>query len=93
METESIYTLVDAGEQGCGKENGDLMLNGDSFSLGKWKILEMDDGGELHNNVNILRAAEMYIKYEGAINGLWSNFFIGLLIFLLLNFGFFLYFE
>ena len=32
METESIYTLVDAREQGCGKENGDLMLSGDSFS-------------------------------------------------------------
>ena len=59
METESIYTLVGAREQGCGKENGDLMLNGDSFSLGKWKILEMDDG-ELHNTVNVLSATELY---------------------------------
>ena len=32
------------GWQGMGRGSGELVFNGDSFSLGRWKIQEMDDG-------------------------------------------------
>ena len=47
---ESESTPVDlpgAGEWdggGVGRGNGDLVLNGGSFSWGRWKTLEIDDG-------------------------------------------------
>ena len=48
-----------AGKWGVRRGNGELVFNGQSFSLGKWKILEMDDG-ESHNTVNVLSATELY---------------------------------
>ena len=53
--------MVDARGREMGSEegNGDLVFNGESFSLGKWKIQEMHDG-EFHNNVKVLSATELY---------------------------------
>ena len=48
-----------AGKWEVRRGNGDLVFNGESFSLGKWKIQEMHDG-EFHNNVKVLSATELY---------------------------------
>ena len=42
------------------RRDGEFMFSGDSFSFGRWEMWKMDDGWELDNNVNMLRATELY---------------------------------
>ena len=44
------------GEEG----QGDSVKCGHSFSLGRWKILKVDDVWKSHNNVNLLNSIEVY---------------------------------